>query len=125
SVRRKLEGRDARCADSILYRDETSAVPVQAIDAGECCMRTGRDIDARRIRQIVLDHSKRVRDVQCAIVVGQRNSVWIVEGAMKLQGHKFVCGRIEAKHGMAYTVGRKNITRFANNEIVESVTCLV
>ena len=83
TVRRELEHRDSRRADPVLYCDETFTMPIQAVDAAERCVRAWRNIRAGRIREIVLDDSERIRDVNRVIVAGKRNSIWIKERAVE------------------------------------------
>src|SRR5438128_12590009 len=99
-------------------------MPIEAIDAGERCVRAGRDIRAGRIRQVVFDYSARIRDVNRVLVAGKRNSIWIKERAVELQRGKFPGGCIEAKYRIAKAMRRENLNGSKYHEIVESMTRL-
>jgi len=58
TVFRKLEGGDARRANSILNGDEAAVVPVKAVGTGERAVWTGIYVDARKSFEVDAEHAE-------------------------------------------------------------------
>src|ERR1700674_467642 len=118
AVFRKPERGDTRRADAVLDGDETAVVPVEAVNAGQRAMRTRIHVAARSAGQVHSDDAERVRDVEHAAIVRQRDTVWIEQCAVNPNGNKSFCRRQEAEDLIAQTVCRDDFAVLAHYKIV-------
>ena len=78
----KFECGDAWRADAVLNGDEATAIPVEAVGAGERGVWAGIDVDAGEFLQVDAEDAERVGDEESVVVWREGDSVWIEEIAM-------------------------------------------
>src|SRR5262245_58421685 len=96
-------------AGAVLHAHQTAFVPVETIDAGQGVLLDGINLERGVLPEVNQDHAHYVGYVEQFLVVRERNSIGIKQGAM--QGHwgKTVRPSIEAVKLMRECVGDEDL----------------
>jgi len=106
-----------------LNRNEAATIPVEAIHPGERVVCARRNIDTGGRCDVVIQHSECIRNVQGAIVLGERDSVGIIELPVQPQRGKRLGVRIETKNLIGQAICDKDIAGFTYHQVVKSMLC--
>ena len=95
--------------------------PIQSIDAGQGAAPPWIHIRTDLAEQIDVNDAEIVGHKKLAIVIGERDSVWVGELAIYGNGNESLRRTIETVHLSAETVRNDHLTVFADYQIVETM----
>src|SRR5262245_34954746 len=96
-------------AGAVLHTHQTASVPVESIDAGEGVVLSRIDLERGVLPEVNQDHAHYVGYVEQFLIVRERNSIRIKQGAMQGHWDKTVLPSIEVVKLMRECVGDEDV----------------